>query len=125
MNLFYFLYFYLTHWDTYCKHEQTIGLVTFNDIVGYITWSYESIRTIFIKENDLSALKLTQNSGGSRISQTGAPICNFVAKTNYLARLFAENCMKMKDIAFADSGKGANWLRVRCGWVLSSLVCKI
>ena len=70
-------------------------------------------------------IKLTQNSGGSRISQTGAPTCNFIAKTNYLARFFAENCMKMKDITFADSGKGANWLRVCCGWVLSSLVCKI
>ena len=38
------------------------------------------------------------SSGESRISKTGTPTPKFGAKTYYLRRFFAEDCMKMKEI---------------------------
>ena len=42
--------------------------------------------------------RATGTSSGFRVFQMGAPTPDFVAKTYYLARFFAENYMKMKEI---------------------------
>ena len=45
-----------------------------------------------------SELDVYSCSTRSRISQTGVPTPEFSAKTYYMARIFSENYMKMKEI---------------------------